>query len=154
MARQGQPDVYETQVEPHLADIRVWYKTMNLAQIAKKLGVARSTLCKYKKQYPELEAALVAAQDEFVEELRSAIKRRALGYSWDEVQTTESFDENGNSTGRTVKTTVRHVPPDLGSAHLLLKNLDPDWHDADMVTIKQREKELKIKQQKADAAEW
>ena len=54
----------------------------------------------------------------------------------------------------TVKTTTKHVPPDLGSIHLLLKNLDPDWHDADMVTIRQREKELKIKQQKADSAEW
>lgn len=152
MAKQGQPDVYKTHVEPYLGNIREWYKTMSMQQIATKLGVARSTLCKYKKEYPELDEALTAGRDEFVEELRSAIKKRALGYDVEEVSTKEVYDIKGCT--RTVTTTKRHIPADLGSAHLLLKNLDPTWHDADMTTIKQREKDLKIKQQKADAAEW
>lgn len=145
---------YETHVEPFLDQIPEWYKTMTARQIAAKLGVSKTSLYRYAAKYPELEKALAGAKAGLVEDLKNSIKKRAIGYSWDEVQTTETFDEEGNSTGRTVKTTTKHVPPDLGSAHLLLKNLDPEWHDADQVTIKQREKELQIKQQKADAAEW
>lgn len=155
MARPGQTDVYQTHVEPRLEEIKEWYKTLTLQQIARKLGIAKSTLCNYRKQHPELDAALTAGQNEMVEELRASIKKRAQGYNWVEVTQEKAIDEE---TGMLVvvkeKTVTRHVPADLGSAHLLLKNLDPDWHDADMVTIRQREKELKIKQQKADSAEW
>lgn len=153
MARPGQNDVYQTHVQPHLQDIKEWYKTMTLGQIAQKLGIHRATLHKYMNFYPELEAALTDGRNALVEDLRCAIKKRALGYDVEEVTIKETeSDEKGYT--KTTTTTTRHIPPDLGSAHLLLKNLDPTWHDADAVTIKQREKELKIKQQKADASEW
>lgn len=150
MAKPG----YETNVKPYLDQIPEWYKTMTVRQIAAKLGISKTTLYNYAQKYPELQTALDGGKDSLVDDLRNSIKKRARGYNWDEVQTTVNYDENGNETGRTVKTTTRHVPPDLGSAHLLLKNMDPEWHDADQVTIQQREKELQIKQQKADAAEW
>lgn len=155
MARPGQADVYETNVEPHLADISEWYQTMTLQQIAQKLSINKSTLCRYRNQHPELDKALTVGRTKLVEELRSALKRRALGYDWIEVKQEKAIDED---TGLLVvvkeTSTTKHVPPDLGSAHVLLKNLDPNWHDADMITIKQRNQELKIKQQKADSAEW
>lgn len=145
---------YESNVEPYLDQIPEWYKTMTVRQIAAKLGVSKTTLYNYSKKHPELEAALSGGKDGLVDDLKNSIKRRALGYDWDEVQTTETFDEYGVSTGRTVKTTKRHVPADLGSAHLLLKNLDAEWHDADQTTIRQRDKELEIKEKRAEAAEW
>jgi len=145
---------YSTHVEPYLDQIPEWYKTMTVRQIAKKLGVCKSTLYNYADKYPELAAALTAGKNSLVDDLKNSIKRRALGYDWDEVQTIEHFDKNGDSTGKTVKTTKRHVPPDLGSAHLLLKNMDDTWHDADKITIQQRAKELEIKEKKAEAAEW
>lgn len=155
MARPGQTDVYQTHVEPHLEEIKEWYQTLTLQQIAKKLGISKSTLCKYRNEHPELDKALTIARDKLVEELRASIKKRAKGYNWTEVTQEKVLNEE---TGEMVvvkeKTTTKHVPADLGSAHLLLKNLDPTWHDADKTTIKQREKELRIKQQKADAAEW
>lgn len=153
MARPGQNDVYSTHVEPYLKDIREWYKTMTLGQIAQKLGVHRCTLHKYKGMYPELEEALTDGRNALIEDLRCAIKKRALGYDVEETSTKETFSDEKGYT-KIVTTTMRHIPADLGSAHLLLKNLDPDWHDADAVTIRQRERELKIKQQKADSAEW
>lgn len=155
MARQGQPDVYQTHVEPHLEEIKEWYQTLSLLQIAQKLGISKSTLCKYKNLHPELDEALTVGRNALVEELRDCIKKRARGYDWLEVTQEKVLDE---ATGELVvvkeKTTTKHVPADLGSAHLLLKNLDPTWHDADKTTIKQREKELQIKKQKADASEW
>ena len=155
MARSGQNDVYHTHVEPYLEQIKEWYKTMTLGQIATKLGVHRCTLHKYKGMYPELEEALTDGRNALIEELRCAIKQRALGYTWTETTQEKAYNEDmGELIVIKEKSVTRHVPADLGSAHLLLKNLDPDWHDADAVTIRQRERELKIKQQKADSAEW
>lgn len=146
---------YETHVEPFLDQIPEWYKTMTVRQIATKLGVSKTSLYRYAAKYPELEQALAGAKDALVDDLKTSIKKRALGYSWTEVTQEKVLDED---TGVMVvvkeKTVTKHVPADLGSAHLLLKNLDPEWHDADKITINQREKELQIKQQKADAAEW
>lgn len=153
MARQGQTDVYQTHVEPHLEEIKTWYQTLTLQQIAKKLGISKSTLCKYRNEHPELDEALTVGRDKLVEDLRASIKKRALGYDVEETTTKETFSDEKGYT-KTVTTTLRHFPPDLGSAHLLLKNLDPTWHDADQTTIKQREKDLQIKQQKADSADW
>ena len=146
---------YETHVAPYLKQIPAWYKTMSVRQIAAKLGVSKTTLYKYAKEHPELSAALEDSKVKLVDDLRNSIKKRALGYSYTEVTQEKALSEN---TGELVvvkeKRVTKHVPADLGSAHLLLKNLDPTWHDADQTTIKQREKDLKIKQQKADAAEW
>ena len=155
MARQGQTDVYQTHVEPHLEEIKEWYQTLTLQQIAKKLGISKSTLCRYRNEYPELDEAMTIGRDKLVEDLRASIKKRALGYEVKEIVQEKILSEE---TGKLVvvkeKITTKHIPADLGSAHLLLKNLDPTWHDSDKTTIKQREKEIKIKQQKADAAEW
>lgn len=146
---------YETHVAPYLKQIPAWYKTMSVRQIAAKLGVSKTTLYKYAKEHPELSAALEDSKVKLVDDLRNSIKKRALGYTYTEVTQEKALSED---TGELVvvkeKRVTKHVPADLGSAHLLLKNLDPTWHDADQTTIKQREKELEIKQQKADAAEW
>lgn len=144
---------YAINVEPYLDQIPEWYKTMTVRQIAAKLGVSKTTLYNYAQKHPELEAALAGGRAGLVDDLKNAIKRRALGYDYEETTVKESdSDKNGHEI---VTTTVKkHMPPDLGSIHLLLKNLDPDWHDADYTTIKHREKELEIKERKAEAAEW
>ena len=145
---------YETHVAPYLKQIPEWYKTMSVRQIAAKLGVSKTTLYKYAKEHPELAAALEGSKTDLVDDLKNSIKKRALGYTWTEVTQEKALDEDGELVVVKEKSVTKHVPADLGSAHLLLKNLDPTWHDADHTTIKQREKELRIKQQKADAAEW
>lgn len=146
---------YATHVEPYLDQIPAWYKTMTVRQIANKLGVSKSTLYRYAASHPELDKALQGGKDSLVDDLKNSIKKRALGYTWEEVVQEKVMDEgSGEMVVVKEKVTTKHVPPDLGSAHLLLKNLDPDWHDADQKTLAQRDRELEIKQQKADAAEW
>ena len=145
---------YETHVAPYLKQIPEWYKTMSVRQIAAKLGVSKTTLYKYAKEHTELAAALEGSKVELVDDLKNSIKKRALGYTWTEVTQEKAMNEDGELVVVKEKSVTKHVPADLGSAHLLLKNLDPTWHDADKITIRHREKELEIKKQKADAAEW
>ena len=144
---------YETNVEPYLDQIPEWYKTMTVRQIATKLGVSKTTLYNYAKKHPELQTVLDGSKDSLVDDLKNAIKRRALGYDYEETTTRVTISEK-NSEEIVTTTVKKHMPPDLGSIHLLLKNLDPDWHDADQKTIQLKEKELEIKERKAEAAEW
>lgn len=153
MAKRGQNDVYRTHVEPHLEKIKEWYQIMSLQQIADALGIAKSTLCKYRNAHPELAAAMADGKKKLIIDLRSAMKKRALGYEVEETTTKETWSDEKGYT-KVVTTSLRHIPPDLGSQCALLKNIDPEWHDADMTTIRQRERDLEIKQQKADSAEW
>ena len=145
-------DKYAELVEPHLDQIKEWYKTMSVRQIAVKLGVSKTTLYKYAQEHPELQEALDKGKANLVEELHCAIRRRALGYDYEE--TTEKVEVSEDGYKRTTTTVKKHLPPDLGSIHLLLKNLDDNWRNDDMTTIKHRERELEIKEKRADAELW
>lgn len=145
-------DKYTELVEPNLDQIAEWYKTMSVRQIAVKLGISKTTLYKYATEHPELQAALDTGKNNLVEDLHCAIKRRALGYDYEETTVKEEETEDGYK--KTTTTVKKHLPPDLGSIHLLLKNLDDDWHNDDKTTIKHRERELEIKEKRADAELW
>ena len=145
------PD-YETHVVPYLDQISEWYKTMTMQQIAAKLGISKSTLHNYAKKYPEFSAALAGAKVSLADDIKGALRRRALGYYYEE--TTVKRIDNENDSQVVTTTTRKHVPPDTASCHLLLKNLDPTWRNDDMTTIEFKRRELEIKQQKADAEAW
>lgn len=151
-------DIYAEKIQPFLSQIAEWYKTMSVRQIAAKLGVSKSTLYKYAKEHDELQEALDNAKSNLVEDLRCTIKKKALGYTYEEttVKETKALNDDGELvvTERISTTVTKHQPPDLGSLHLLLKNLDDTWHNDDMTTIKQRNRELKIKEQRAENENW
>ncbi len=139
---------YELQIKPYLHKIPEWYQRMDEGQMANMLGVGRTSWAKYKKKYPEFAQCFAQGKLELVDQLYSALKRKALGFHEitkrdviinDEVVTLE------NDT---------YYPPDLGSIHLLLKNLDEKWHNDDQTTIELRRAELKIKQERAEKEDW
>lgn len=146
-------DKYATQVQPYLGEIPEWFKTMTVRQIAQKLGVGKTTFYKYIDDHPELAEALEKGKGILVDDLKSALKRRALGYDYEETTTKNTWSEKDGEKTETT-TVCKHMPPDLGSIHLLLKNLDPDWHNDDAKTLELRERELKIKEQRAEAEAW
>lgn len=153
MAKMGRPDVYATHVQPYLDQIPAWYKTMTVRQIAAKLGISKTTLYKYANEYEELAAALKGGKDGLVDELKNVLRKRAFGFSYDEVTVRET-DSDKNGYERVTTTVTRYVPPDLGSIHLLLKNLDPDWHNDDAATLDLKRRELEIKEKRAAEENW
>ena len=78
----GRKNKYETNVKPHLAEIPKWYETMTEGQIASKLGVSSSSWENYKNTYPELLQCLRQGKDFLIEELKSTLKKKALGYEY------------------------------------------------------------------------
>lgn len=150
MAKMGRKNKYWTHVKPHLKEITEYKRTMTEAQICKKLGVGRSAFNKYKTEHPELVAALRAGTVDLISDLKGALIKKALGFEYKETTTTIDEITKEMST----KTMHKYAAPDLGSIHLLLKNLDPTWRNDDSTTLQLKREELEIKKKRAEEAEW
>lgn len=123
---------------------------MTEAEIASRLGVSSSSWENYKNAYPELRECLRQGKEQLVEELKSTLKKKALGFFYDEVKVKEESNEYGEMEVVERITTRKYVLPDLGSIHLLLKNLDDNWHNDDVPTLKLKKEQLELSKQKAE----
>ena len=148
----GRKSKYKTHVEPRLSEIRVWYQLLNEAQIAKRLGISQTTFQKYKAEHTELQEALMEGRDEFIESLKMTLKKKAQGFTYEETKTT--IKQEGGKEVKVIERYKKYAQPDTGSIHLLLKNLDENWHNDDAVTIRMKEEQLQITKDKAEAGSW
>lgn len=101
---------------------------LNETQIAKNLGVSVSTL-KRAKNDPDvggpIRAALIQTKEVVDFEVENMLRKRAMGYEYDEVK--EEY-EMGVLVKRTV--TKKVVPPDTSAQIFWLKNRKPtEWRD-------------------------
>lgn len=153
---------YEKYVLPRLADIQKWCGEITEKEMAKQLGIAYSTFNKYKIEYKELSEALKKGyENRLVPLLKSALKKRALGYKFKELKVIveerelpEELKEilieagfNPKDFRRVVRKemTYKHMAPDVAAINLSLKNYDKDnWaNDPQMLALKREELELK-----------
>ena len=113
----ARPDKYVTNVEPYLDDIRKMCLTMTEAQIAETLGVSISAWKRYKNRSERLRSALKKGRRDLVDELRSALIKRAKGFEYTETRITEE-------AGKVIKTETitKYYPPDVAALNLALKN--------------------------------
>lgn len=148
----GRRNKYETNVKPRLKEIPKLYETMTEAQIAKELGVAVSSFEKYKLEYPELVEVLKQGRKDLIQELKASLKKKAKGYFYEEEKWVQR--KEGKQTFMVYEKTKKYAQPDTGAIHLLLKNLDPEWHNDDKKTIELKKEQLKIAKEKAEANQW
>lgn len=97
-------------------------KGLTEEQISKNLGIARSSLSEYKRQYPELLEALKRGREAIVTEIENALVKRALGYDYQESKVSIRVID-----GREVKFTekvTKYQAPDVAACIVLLKNKD------------------------------
>ncbi|MBQ5687708.1 MAG: hypothetical protein IIV23_08390 [Ruminococcus sp.] len=148
----GRKDRYESHVAPKLKDISKWITTLTEGQIAKKLGIAPCTFQKYKQEHPELQKALIDGCEALKEELKDTLRKKAKGYYYTETKTT--IRKEGNSEIVTTEEYKKYAQPDTGAIHLLLKNVDPLWHNDDSATLNLKKQELELKKQKQEENNW
>ena len=149
----GRKNKFETHVKPRFEEIRQWYQDMNETEIAKHLGISARAWENYKKNYPELAELLKESKAQLKQELKETLKKKAKGFTYNEVKTTKKI-ANGKVVSVTQETYERYAQPDLGSIHLLLKNLDENWHNDDMTTIKQKNKALELTERRVELEEF
>jgi len=93
-------------------------------EIADLFGISVGALSKWKKKYPELNAAMKRGKDIANAEVAAKLYKRAIGYTYQEV----SIRMAGTVEHKT--TTTKHCPPDVPAAIFWLKNRDKArWRD-------------------------
>ena len=152
MGKAGRKNKYETHVKPYFEKIKKWYLTKTETQIANKLGITVQSWIKYKNQYPELRELLQDSKDDLVDELKGILKKKAQGFYYSE--TTKTVIKEDGKEIKKIEERQRYAQPDTGAIHLLLKNLDNEWHNDDRQTYELKKKQIDIMQQKADQTEW
>lgn len=148
----GRKDKYKTHVEPHLKDISEWLETMTEGQIAKRLGIAVCSFEKYKTEHQELRDALQVGNEHLADKLKSALKKKAMGYTYKETRKTQQ--KKGKETVITYEEVERYAHPDTGAIHLLLKNIDPNWRNDDQATIDIKRRQVEVAEKKQEAQDW
>lgn len=90
------------------------------AQLAQLLEISESTLNNWKHEHPEFLESIKRGKEIADVEVVEALRKRAIGYSYEEVKTEES--DQGNK--RTV--TTKAVIPDTTAQIFWLRNRQPD----------------------------
>lgn len=154
MAKRGRKSAYETTIKPRFSDISEWLKNgATEKQIADNLGVSYSTFNKYKAEKTEFSEFLKNGRKSLILQLRGALVKKALGFSYVETKTVKTKDENGENIER-IETTVKTAMPDVAALNLCLKNYDPDEWANDPQQLRIKEKELELKREIADRDAW
>ena len=168
----GRKSKYYSHVEPYLAEIKEMAKCMTEQAIAGELKISHSSLIQYKKDHPELREAIEGGRKTLITDLRSALLRKAEGYSYTEVKETsqkvhwpddlyERLKQAGLSVqeidqARIIKTeaTIKHAAPDVAAINLALKNYDRGnwWNDPALYDLKKEA--LEIQRQKLEKDDW
>lgn len=111
---------------------------MTELQIGKNLGISKTTMEEYKKQYPDFKNALKRGKEPFIAEVENALAKRALGFDYTETKTYIKIED-----GREVQyqeRTTKYYPPDVAACSILLKNKDRgNWADNPMKIDLERE---------------
>lgn len=144
----GRKNKYESHVAPRLGEITEMIRTMTEAQVAETLGISAKSFERYKETHEELREALKKGRQSTSQELRSILLERARGFYRKETEIIV-LEKNGRKQKR-IKEVERYFPPDVGAAHLLLKNIDPNWHNDDQATLDLKAARLEIEKLKAE----
>lgn len=123
---------WESHVEPKLDLIEAWARDgLTLEQIAHNLGIADSTLRKYRDSHEALSAALAHGREVVDVIVENALLKKCTGYDYTEVYREfkiKKDPETGEEIKELVKTkeTTRHVDGDVTAQMFWLANRKRD----------------------------
>lgn len=89
-------------------------------QLAQLLEISESTLNKWKHDHPEFSESIKRGKEIADVEVVEALRKRAIGYSYDEIKTEES------DQGKKKTVTTKEVVPDTTAQIFWLRNRQPD----------------------------
>ncbi len=106
-------------------------------QIAKKMGITRSTLAEWKKKFSDISDTLKRGKEVVDAEVESKLLKRALGYEYTETYRERVLNkETGEYEFVLVKEITKEVVPDTTAQVFWLKNRRPEeWRDKREVQV-------------------
>ena len=114
------------------------------SEIAKRCGVAYSTLRLWRDKHSAISAALKETKEIIDRMVENALLKRAMGYSYEETTRIYRPDEDGNQKLIDTKVIIKEVAPDTTAQIFWLKNRQRDgWkNDHDKAQIDREKLEL------------
>ncbi len=150
--KRGRKSKYETDVLPYIADIKKAVEAgATLEEVADALGIAKSTLCKYKNEKTELKDAFARGREKVVFDIKAALLKKALGYEYKEKKTVARLNENGDPVIAAIEEHQKHQPPSETAANMLLRNYDKEWCENDKATTNMKKQKLDLEKAIAKA---
>lgn len=149
--KRGRKNLYFELVRPRFDEIAEWCRIgMMDKDIAENLGISKQTFCEYKRLHPELAEHLKKSRKKPVQLVKSALLKRACGFTYSE----KKVITNEDGTQKTEEYTKAALP-DPASCMILLKHWakDEGWTN-DPATLELRRKELEFKKEQAAKEEW
>lgn len=149
MAGRGRPNAYKERIEPRKDEIIEWAKAgATNKEIAVALGISYSTFLEHVSKHPDFSDSLKDARLAGVPMVKLALYRRAVGYDYEEVDSSETVDDGVvKVTTRVVK---KHALPDVGACQVFLRNNTNDFRDRDKLTYDFKQMEIELKKQIAE----
>lgn len=123
--------LYEKWLEPdNLLLLSGWRRDgLDMAQIAKNIGIKRQTLYRWADAHKPIGDALKKGSEVCHIEVENALYKSACGYDVTETEQQETIYEDGSKI-IVKRAKKRHIPPNLGAICFILKNRLPDkWRD-------------------------
>lgn len=103
-------------------------------EIADAMGVDRHTLVRWTKKYPSFGDSLARGKGVSDARVIKSLYQRAVGYSYEEEETVNTYDKNGELKSIKVRHLSRHAPPDVGAQCFWLKNRQKlNWQDKPVI---------------------
>lgn len=149
----GAKGKYETHVKPFFGKIdELLNKGASEKQVADALGISYASFNNYKRDYPELNKLCSKPRTELIGELRSALVKRALGFTYEEKKQYITEDEDGKKRKHT-EITTKQALPDVTALFGALNIYDPDYvKDKKQYELKQQE--LELRKMIAETKDW
>lgn len=145
MAKAGRKSIYDTHIAPHLDEIKEAVKNgATIREIADALGIAESTLNKYKAEKKELTDAFTHGRANIIIQIRGALLKKALGFEYEEEKRVGRKDAKGENVV-IVEKYHRYCPPSETAAAMLLRNYDDTWIDKDSATTQLKQQEFELR---------
>ena len=153
MADKGRKNKYQSYVKPHFKDIEKWLNNgASERQVAQALGISYASFNNYKRDYPELRELCEKPRVGVILELRSALVKRALGFSYEEKKQYITKDEEGGQKVHT-EITIKQALPDTTAIFGALNLYDPEYVK-DKKAHELKEQELELRKQMAEMKDF
>lgn len=149
----GRKSKYYKQVQPFLEQIDKWLNNgATEKQIAEALNVAYSSWSNYKNEFDELRELCDKPRVGLILDLRGALVKEAMGYTYEEKKTYIKKDEDGNES-RYTEITQKYARPVTNAIFGALNIYDPEYVK-DKKNYELKQEELKLKQELAKEQLW
>ena len=163
MGKRGRKSAFDERIKPNLEKIKDWAKDgCTDAEIAKKLGVAKSTYFKYKAENAELMDTVKTGREEAVDKLEHAMFDSAIGGKQTikkAMKVRRVIYENGKKSEE-FETMVPYeeevyIPPNTTAGIFLLKHWGKErGYTNDPLTLALKKEELELKKEIAENNNW